>query len=156
MIAPDDGVQFALTGKASEVAPIFFEGFIRGLGVGRGNALTSANRLKGCKEFVLRDAKLFEHLGSTSVGILLDGREEEVFDADVLILKFRSFLRGSSQKGLESRSDHGASRRDAWARDFWETGDFRFELFCKAGGLSAQLFDQTRNQAILLCSERVK
>jgi hypothetical protein len=90
------------------------------------------------------------------VGILFDGGEEEVFDADVLILKFRSFLSGSSQKGLESRSDHGASRRDAWARDFWETGDFRFELFCKAGRLSAQLFDQTRNQAILLGSERVK
>lgn len=113
MIAPDDGIQFALTGKAGEVAPIFFERFICGLGVGRGNALTSTNRLKGCKEFVLRNTELFEDLGSTRVGILLDGGEEEVFDADVLILKFRSFLRGSSQKGLESRSDHGASWGDS-------------------------------------------
>ena len=114
LIAPDDGIQFSLAGKAGEVTPIFFEGFIGGLGVGRGDALTPANRLKGCKEFVLRDSKLFEDLGSTSVGILLDGGEEEVFDADVLILKFRSFLRGSSQKGLESRSDHGASWGDSW------------------------------------------
>ena len=113
LISTNDRVEFSLAGKAGEVAPIFFKGFIGGLGVGRGNALTSTNRLKGCEELVLCNAKLFKHLSSTRVGILLDGGEEEVFDADVLILKFRSFLRGSSQKGLESRSDHGASWGDS-------------------------------------------
>jgi hypothetical protein len=75
------------------------------------------------------------------VGILLDGGEEKMFDADVLVLEFGGFLGGPSQKGLESGGDHRASGGDSRARDLGEPGDFRFESFDEAGGLSAEFFD---------------
>jgi hypothetical protein len=75
------------------------------------------------------------------MGILLDGGEEKMFDADIIVLELGSFLGGPPQKGLESGSDHRASGGNTRAGDLWESSDFRFEPFGEAGGLSAEFLD---------------
>ena len=107
-----------MASEAGEVAAIFFEGFVGGFGIGGGDALASSDGLQGGEEFLWGDAEFFEDLGGSCVRIFLEGGEEKVFDADVVVFEFGCFGSGATEKGLEPRGDNGAAWGSAWARDF--------------------------------------
>ena len=139
-----------------EVAAVFFEGFVGGLRVGRGDALAAADGLEGAEELVLGDAELLEDFGDAGVGLLVKGGKEKVFHAEILVLEFFGGLGGPAEEGLETRGDVDAAPGGARAGDLGQAGDFRFEAVGKFGRLGAEFLEKAGDEAVFLGGERVE
>src|SRR5207244_1076309 len=57
VVAPDDRVELPLRGELGEVAAVLLERLVRGLGIGRGDALVAAHLLEGRHEPLAREAE---------------------------------------------------------------------------------------------------
>ena len=112
--------------------------------------------MEGTEEFVLGDAKFLEDLCRAGVGILVESGEEEMFDAEILVLKFLGGLRGAAEEGLEARGDVDTASGGTGTGDLGQAGDFRFEAVGELGGLGAELFQEAGNETVLLGGEGVE
>ena len=61
-VAADHRVELALRGELGEIAAVFFEGFVGGFGILRGDALAAADLLQGPHQALARDAEFPEQL----------------------------------------------------------------------------------------------
>ena len=61
-VAADHRIQLALGGELREIAPVFFQRFVGGFGILRGDALAAADLLQGPHQALARDAELPEQL----------------------------------------------------------------------------------------------
>ena len=93
VVAADHRIDLALAGKLSEIASIFLESLVFAFGILIGHALVSANALKGLHELVAGDARVFQQSCRGCAGI--QQSQEEMFGAEIFVLKLRHFAFGS-------------------------------------------------------------
>src|SRR5690606_36358594 len=86
-VTPEDRIELVLRGKAGEVASVFFERLVGGLRIGAGDALVSADGGERGEEVLATGADVLEDLPGGGAGGFVEHREDEVLDADVLVLE---------------------------------------------------------------------
>ena len=86
LVAADDRIELAVTRVLREVVAVLLERAVLALGGGRVDARAAADVLEGAVDALLVDVVLVENAGGIAVALLGDG-DEEVLDADVLVLE---------------------------------------------------------------------
>ena len=149
LIASDDRVQLLLAGQVHKVLTVFLEGIVGILRVVVGHALVAAYRSELLQESILLDIEGAEQLGGV-LGRLIQQAEEDMLDADVVILHRLGLAGGGAQHLIGGLGDINLVRVTAGAG---HTGQRR-ELFGRGGGKTAgvhvQLLQKLGDEALLL------
>ena len=116
-VAADDRVELVLRGRLGQIAAVFFESFVGGLGILRGDALRSANFLKHAHQAVAGDAEILEDF-------FVGGGQDDVFDGDVLVLEALGFVLRRGQQLLQPGGDVDLVQSYAGAGNLGELVEF--------------------------------
>ena len=110
--AADDWVQLIFGGGLGEVASILFQGLELVFGVRLRDLLAAAQLLDGAVDALLGDGGVPQYVGAVGVAFTGDA-EQEVFGADVFVLKFFGFFGGGGHYAVEAGGDEYLDSGDA-------------------------------------------
>jgi len=119
LVAPDHRIELPLRGERGEVAAELLERLIRRLGILAGDALVAADAAQRLHQLLATEPDLLE--GAADGTRLVEHGEQQVLDADVLVLQLRGFVLGfAEQLGEALGGVRGGPRAGA--------GDLRYAL----------------------------
>ena len=128
-----------------------FEGAIRCFGILARDAMAAADADKRLKNGIVTRAVAGEQLAG-GLAIELRDSEKNVFGGNVFVLEFASFIKRAAQHIVRRRAQILLSG----ARDFRQAIDFAADLRAERIGLSSELGQQRRDDAIALGEQRRK
>ena len=120
-VATDHRIELPLPRQLGQVASIALESLVGVFGRGAGDALTAADLLQGGEEVFATHSLITQQLAGGPV--VVQRRDHEVLDADVLVLELSGFVLGALQQLAQALCDEdliGASARAADLRDSFE------------------------------------
>src|SRR5205809_45963 len=147
VVAPDDRVELPLRGELGEVAAVLLERLVGGLGIGRGDALVAAHLLEGRHQPLAREAEAAEDAALGGHG------EEEVLDAQVLVLEPPHLVLGLGEQLREALGDEGLRRPARGARDLRAARELALDRFLDRARRDAGRLEQVGREAVGLLEE---
>src|SRR5581483_166035 len=149
LVAADDRVELALTGELGEVPPVLLERLVRRLGIRRGDALVAAHLLERGHEPLARHAERPEHARAVR-----GEREEEVLDAQILVLERPHLVLGLREELREPLGDVGLARTRRGSGDLRLPRELALEGVVHGAGSDPGRFEEARREALGLLEER--
>ena len=103
VVAPDDRVELALTGSLGQVAAVAFQGLVGGFGIAVGHPLAAAHLLQGAEHAFAVEPGVAQHTACRTV--VVQQSQQEMFDADVLVLQVARCGIGPVEQARQPRGD---------------------------------------------------
>ena len=125
LVAADDRVELALRGEAGEVAAVFLQRFVGGLGVRRGDALAAAHLAQRLHQALAREAEFLEDAAGRAA--VVDGGQQDMLYGDVFVLELLGFVLGGGEQAVEPRGDVDLVGRAGRAGDLGHAVEFLIE-----------------------------
>ena len=154
LVAADDRIELVLLRQLREVAPVFFERLVSGLGIGAGDALVAAHLRERLEKLVAADVERLENLADAGGGRLVEHGQHQVFDADVFVLEFLRFVLRFDQELVQALSDVEALAGGGVAGNTRDAVEFLFDLGLEQVGCDFCLFEQARHKSAFLFEQR--
>ncbi len=104
-VAADDRIELALARRRGEVAAVFLQRLVGGLGVLAGDALVAAHLLHRGEEGAARQRQAAEDARDLAVLVLAKHGEHEVLHRDVLVLELPGLVLRADQELVEPVGD---------------------------------------------------
>ena len=151
LVAADHRVELALGGELGEIAAVFFERFVGGFGILRGDALAASDFLEGAHEALTRDTEFAEELAGRAR--VVSGGEQDVLDRDVVVLEALGFLLGLGQELGDAGGDVDLVGAAGGAGDFGQAVDFLLDAGAEGVDADVGLIEDGGGEATLLIEE---
>jgi hypothetical protein len=154
VVAADHRIELVLRGHAGQVATVFFQSFVGGLGVLGGDTLASAHLLQRQHKAIAAETEVMEELAGVSP--LLGYRQQHVLHRNVVILEVLGLVFGFAEQLLQSRSDvHliGCGRRTG---DLRKTIDLLLQTAAKRLDVDVCFVEDRRHQPAFLLHQGEK
>ncbi|GBC78646.1 hypothetical protein HRbin08_02142 [bacterium HR08] len=154
LIAPDDRIQLPLSGEFGQIAPIALERLVGRLGRRTRHPLRAANLLQRLHHPIPIQPQIEQDAPGGSAAPLFQDRQQEVFDADVLVLEPRGFIFGHGEETVEAPRDVHVIRASRRTAHFGPARQLLLQASADELRIHTRLLQDRRRQSPLLLQQR--
>jgi len=153
-VAPDDGIELARASVGHEVTPVLRERLVGDLRHGRRHPLVAADGGQCLEEPVAAQTLLFQQTSRRRGGALIEEREHEVLDRDILVLETSCLFLCGVQQTAEPLCDEHLTGRGTGARDSRSAFELSNEFGLQTIGVGAGLPEEAGHEPVGLVEQR--
>ena len=152
VVAADDRVELAALGELGQVAAELLERLVGRLRVLVGDPLVAADSLQRLEQLGAAEARGFQ--SGAGGALFLEHREEQVFDADVIVLEALGLVLGPGEGAGETLRQVNLVGGSRLARDLGEPREDPLGRLPGCLGVAAGTLDQAAGESVLVVEER--
>jgi len=151
LVAPDYGIELGAAREFSEVARVFFQGFVGGFRVLRSDPLRATNARQSLQNGFVGRALTLEQLASWITILSCEG-QKNVFGRNVFVFEFCRFIEGALQDVIQ-RPAHMVLAK---AGNFGQAPDFSRDFLRESFTANSESRQERRHNAVRLLDQSGK